>query len=69
MNVFPGFSQVQDPRGIISVLPYFARKSIFLPEGFIDIGAERLREMEEQNFEEGEEDLLDLPYENKLKDN
>ena len=40
-----------------------------LPEGFIDIGVDRLREMEEQDFEEGEEDLLDLPHENKLKDN
>ena len=68
MNVFPGFSRVQDPRGIISVLPYFARKSIFLPEGFIDIGADRLREMEEQDFVEGEEDLLDLPYENEFED-
>ena len=40
----------------------------FLPEGFIDIGADRLREMEEQDFVEGEEDLLDLPYENELED-
>ena len=35
---------------------------------FIDIGADRLREMEEQDFVEGEEDLLDLPYENELED-
>ena len=50
------------------ILSYFARKSISLPEGFIDIRTDRLREMEEQDFEEGEEDLLDLPYKNKLKD-
>ena len=60
---------LQNPIAQFRVLPYFARKSIFLPEGFIDIGADRLREMEEQDFEEGEEDLLDLPYENELKDN
>ena len=34
----------------------------------LDIGADRLREMEEQDFVEGEEDLLDLPYKNKLED-
>ena len=34
---------------------------------FIDIGADRLREMKEQDFEEGE-DLLDLPYKNELED-
>ena len=59
---------LQNPIVRFRVLPYFARKSIFLPEGFIDIGADRLREMEEQDFEEGEDDLLDLPYENELKD-
>ena len=36
-----------------------------IPEGS---SADRLREMEEQDFVEGEEDLLDLPYENELED-
>ena len=62
-------SVLQNPIARFRVLPYFARKSIFLLEDFIDIGADRLREMEEQDFVEGEEDLLDLPYENKLEDN
>ena len=57
-------SVLQNPIAQFCVLPYFARKSIFLPEGFINIGVDRLREMEEQDFVEGEEDLLDLPYEN-----
>ena len=61
-------SVLQNPIAWCHVLPYFARKSIFLPEGFIDIGADRLREMEEQDFVEGEENLLDLPYENELED-
>ena len=61
-------SVLQNPIAQFRVLPYFARKSIFLPEGFIDIGADRLREMEEQDFVEGEEDLLDLPYENEFKE-
>ena len=61
-------SVLQNPIAWFCILPYLARKSIFLPEGFIDIGADRLREMEEQDFEEGKDDLLDLPYENKLKD-
>ena len=59
---------LQNPIAQFHILPYFARKSIFLPEGFINIGADRLRQMEEQDFEEGEEDLLDLPYANKLED-
>ena len=50
-------SVLQSPIAQFCILPYSARKSIFLPEGFIDIGADRLREMEEQDFEEGEEDL------------
>ena len=50
-------SVLQNPIAQFCILPYFARKLIFLPEGFIDIGADRLREMEEQDFEEGEEDL------------
>ena len=62
-------SVLQNPIVQFRVLPYCARKSIFLPEGFIDIGVDRLREMEEEDFEEGEEDLLDLPYENELEDN
>ena len=62
-------SVLQNPIARFCVLPYFARKSIFLPEGFIDIRADRLREMEEQDFVEGEEDLLDLPYENEFEDN
>ena len=37
------------------VIPYLARKSIFLPEGFTDIGKTRLDEMEEQDVVEGEE--------------
>ena len=57
-----------NPLARFHVLPYFARKSIFLPEGFIDIGVDRLREMEEQDFVEGEEDLLNLPYKNELED-
>ena len=61
-------SVLQNPIVRFRVLPSFARKSIFLPEGFIDIRADRLREMEEQDFVEGEEDLLDLPYENELED-
>ena len=32
-------SVLQNPIAQFRVLPYFARKSIFLPEGFIDIGA------------------------------
>ena len=61
-------SVLQNPIVWFCVLPYFARKSTFLPEGFIDIGVDRLREMEEQDFVEAEEDVLDLPYENELKD-
>ena len=62
-------SVLQNPIVRFRILSYFARKSIFLSEGFIDIGVDRLREMEEQDFVEGEEDLLDLPYENELEDN
>ena len=61
-------SVLQNPIAQFCVLPYFDRKSIFLPEGFINIGADRLREMEEQDFVEGEEDLLDLPHENEFED-
>ena len=61
-------SVLQNPIARFCVLPHFARKSIFLPEGFIDIRADRLREMEEQDFVEGGEDLLDLPYENEFED-
>ena len=61
-------SVLQNPIVHFRILPYFARKSIVLPDGFMDIGADRLREMEEQDFVEGEEDLLDLPYEDELGD-
>ena len=44
------------------VIPYLARKSIFLPEGFTDIGKARLDKMEEQDVVEGEEDLQDIPF-------
>ena len=44
------------------VIPYLARKSIFLPEGFTDIGKTRLDEMEEQDVVEGEENLQDIPF-------
>ena len=61
-------SVLQNPIARFCVLPYFARRSIFLPEGFIDIGADRLREMEEQDLVDSEEDLLDLPYENEFEE-
>ena len=44
------------------MIPYLARKSIFLPERFTDIGKARLEEMEEQDVVEGEEDLQDIPF-------
>ena len=40
-------SVLQNPIVWFHVLSYFARKSIFLLKGFIDIGADMLREMEE----------------------
>ena len=43
-------------------IPYLARKSIFLPEGFTDIWKTRLDEMEEQDVVEGEENLQDIPF-------
>ena len=39
------------------VIPYLARKNIFLPEGFIDIDSKWLKEMEEQEMAEGEEEF------------
>jgi hypothetical protein len=36
------------------------------PEGVIDISKERLEEMEEQEFIEGEEGLADIPYDEEL---
>ena len=62
-------SVLQNPIAWFHVRPFFARKSIFLPEGFINIRVDRLEEIEEQDFVEGEEDLLDLPYKNELEDN
>ena len=44
------------------MIPYLARKSIFLPEGFTDIGKARLDEMEEQDVVEGEENFQDIPF-------
>ena len=44
------------------VIPYLARKSIFLPEGFTDIGKTRLDKMEEQDVVEGDENLQDIPF-------
>ena len=44
------------------VIPYLARKSIFLPEGFTDIGKARLDKMEEQDVVEGEEGLQDILF-------
>ena len=44
------------------VIPYLARKSIFLPERFTDIGKTRLDEMKEQDVVEGEENLQDIPF-------
>ena len=44
------------------MIPYLARKSIFLPERFMDIGKTRLDNMEEQDVVEGEENLQDIPF-------
>ena len=50
------------------VIPYFARKNIFLPEGFFDLNSKRLKEIEEQGMVEGEEELGELPYEEELEE-
>ena len=61
-------SVLQNPIAQFCVMPYLARKSILFPEEVIDISKERLKEMEEQEFIEGEEDLSDLPYEDKFEE-
>jgi hypothetical protein len=53
---------LHNPIAQFRVIPYLARKSIFLPEGFEDIGKARLDEMEEQDVIEGEEELQDIPF-------
>src|ERR1700679_2541106 len=50
------------------VIPYFARKNIFLLEGFFDINFKQLKEMEEQEMVEGEEELEELPYKEELEE-
>ena len=45
---------LHNPIAQFRVIPYLARKSIFLPKGFTDIGKARLYKMEEQDVvEEG----------------
>ena len=53
---------LHNPIAQFCVIPYLARKSIFLLEGFTDIGKARLDEMEEQDIVEGEENLQDIPF-------
>ena len=53
---------LHNPIAQFRIIPYLARKSIFLPEGFTDIGKTRLDEMEEQDVVEGEENLQDIPF-------
>jgi hypothetical protein len=40
---------------VFQLVPYFARKSIDLPDGAIDISTEKLREMERQETTEEDE--------------
>jgi hypothetical protein len=44
---------LHNPIAQFCMIPYLARKSITLPEGFEDIGKARLDEMEEQDVGEG----------------
>ena len=61
-------SVLHNPVAQFRVIPYFARKNIFLPEGFFDLNSKRLKEMEEQGMVEGEEELRELPYEEVLEE-
>ena len=59
---------LHNPIAQFQVIPYLARKSISLPEGFEDIGKARLDEMEEQDVVEGEEELQDIPFGENFKE-
>jgi len=49
-------SVLHRPIAAFCVIPYFARKSIPLPDNFIDVDAARLRQMELSNDIDGDED-------------
>jgi hypothetical protein len=56
-------SVLHNPVGAFRLIPYFARKSIYFPEGVEDVHMKRLRELEEQEYFEGEDELGDIQLE------
>ena len=56
-------SVLHNPVGAFRLIPYFARKSIYFPEGVEDVDTKRLRELEEQEYFKGEDELGDIQFE------
>ena len=50
------------PIAAFRVVPYFARKSIPLPDNLLDISTARLREMETSTFSDEDENIFDEEY-------
>ena len=60
-------SVLHRPIAAFRVLPYLARKSIELPDGFIDIDTQRLRQMEDMDLPE-EQDYIEIEDEEQEPD-
>ena len=60
-------SVLHRPIAAFRVLPYLARKSIELPDGFIDIDTQRLRQMEDMDLPE-ERDYIEIEDEEQEPD-